>query len=110
MKWFRLYNEIIDDQKVWDLSDSEFKAWVGVLCLASKAEAGGDTKLTVSETAWKLRLDVSVTLQKLIDRNLVTLRTNGDGVETVFVPKWKKRQFQSDSSTERVRKHRDKDQ
>jgi hypothetical protein len=106
MPWFRMYHEMIEDPKVGTLSDSEFRLWVEILCLACQSGNGGDTNLTVTETAWKLRRDVSVTVKKLISNGLVTFQKRSNGEDTIFVPNWKKRQFQSDSSTKRVRKHR----
>jgi len=108
MPWFRMYSEMIDDPKVGTLDDAQFRLWVEFLCLACEAGNGGDTNLTVTETGWKLRRNVSVTLQELLQRGLVTLRHNESGKETVFINKWKFRQFQSDTSTPRVQKHREK--
>ncbi|MDP2643783.1 MAG: hypothetical protein Q8P24_02480 [Desulfobacterales bacterium] len=108
LPWFRLYHEILDDPKVGTLEDGEFRLFIEILCLACEAGDGGNTQLTVTETAWKLRRNVSVTFQKLLQRGLVTLQKRFDGEETVFVPNWNKRQFQSDSSTKRVEKYRTK--
>jgi len=107
MPWFRMYHEMIDDPKVGTLDDSEFRVWVEILCLACKAGNAGDTNLTVTETAWKLRRDVTVTVEKLTCNGLVTFQKRSDGKETIYVPKWKTRQYQSDSSTERVKKYRE---
>jgi hypothetical protein len=90
------------------LSDSGFRLWIELLCLACQAGAQGDTKLTVDETAWKLRRNVSETLQELLQLKIVTFHTNGDGRDTIYIPKWKTRQYQSDISTPRVKKHREK--
>ena len=35
-KWFRLYNDVINDPKVQRLDGETFKAWINILCLASK--------------------------------------------------------------------------
>lgn len=108
MPWFRMYHEMIDDPKIGTLNDAEFRLWIDILCLACKAGSGGDTNLTVTETEWKRRCNVNETLQKLLHTGLVTLHHNKNGDETIFVNKWKTRQYQSDSSTERVQKHRSK--
>ena len=34
--WFRFYAEVLHDPKVQRLSDSLFRAWIGVLCVACK--------------------------------------------------------------------------
>jgi len=109
MPWFRMYHEMIDDPKIGTLDDSEFRLWVEILCLACKAGNNGDTNLTVTETEWKLRRNVTVTFQKLLHAGIVTLHRNGSGIETICVEKWNVRQYQSDSSTDRVRKFREKD-
>lgn len=112
MPWFRMYHEMIDDPKIGTLSDAEHRLWVELLCLACRAGKKGDTALTVKEIGWQLRREstgnVSETLQELLHRGLVELNPNGNGKETVFITKWKVRQYQSDSSTARVRKHREK--
>ena len=35
-RWFRMYEEILDDPKVQKLPDDLFKAWVNVLALSSR--------------------------------------------------------------------------
>ena len=108
MKWFRLYHEILDDPKIGTLTDEQHRLWIEILCLASMARDSGDTKLTVSETEWKLRRNINATLQELLHRGIVTLQKRFDGQETIYVPKWNTRQFQSDNVTERVNKFREK--
>lgn len=36
MKWFRMYSEVLNDQKVQRLSPKNFKNWVNLLCVASQ--------------------------------------------------------------------------
>jgi len=108
MQWFRLYHEMLDDPKVGTLTDAQFRLWVDILCLASISRDSGNTELTVTETEWKLRRNINETLQELLHRGLVTFQKRFDGKETIAVPKWNKRQFQSDTSTPRVKKYREK--
>jgi len=110
MPWFRMYGSMIDDPKIGTLTDGQFRLWVEILCLACQAGNHGDTNLSVSEVEWKLRRNVSETLQKLLQVGIVTLQKRFNGKETIVVSKWEKRQFQSDSSTERVKKYREKRQ
>lgn len=107
MQWFRLWHEMIEDQKIGTLTDAQFRTWIEILCLASMAGNCGNTNLTVAEAEWKLRRNVSETFQELLNRGLVTLHKE-KGRETISVTKWKKRQYQSDNVTERVQKHREK--
>lgn len=108
MPWFRLYAEMLEDPKIGTLSDAEFRTWIEILCLACQAGNNGSTDLTVSETEWKLRRNVSETVSELLKRGIVTLHPNDAGKEIVTVAKWKKRQYQSDISTDRVRRFREK--
>lgn len=104
MDWCRLYGEMLDDPKVGTLDDAGFRTWVELLMVATKADAGGNTKLTADESSinWALRRNASVTLQVLLQRELVTLNAAGE----IVITEWEKRQMKSDSSAERVAKHR----
>ena len=108
MQWFRLYAEMIDDPKVGTLSDAEFRTWIELLCVTCLENIDGDTGLTVDELSWKLRRNVTETLHTLLHRNLVTFIAHKNGVETVAITHWNKRQFKSDHVSERVRKFREK--
>jgi hypothetical protein len=41
MRWFRLYSEIKDDPKVLCLTDTQFRLWIGLLCMASESTERG---------------------------------------------------------------------
>jgi len=97
---------MVDDPKIGTLNDSQFRTWIELLCLATKGEADGDTGMTTEEASWALRRNVTETLQELIDRSLVHYSETG----TLVITKWENRQSKSDSSNERVRRHRDKKQ
>lgn len=100
-RWFRFYNEVLNDVKVQRLSPNLFRTWVNLLCLASD-DAG---KLpSVDDIAFKLRMSVQDAQQQVDDLVLAGLI---DITSTGLAPhNWKQRQFVSDTSTERVRKHR----
>jgi len=103
-----MYHEMIDDKKIGTLSDAEFRTWVELLCVACESNEKGDTMMTEKDLSWRLRRDVTETLQKLAGNGLVTFQDHGNGGDTVKIKQWMKRQFISDSSTGRVRKHRKK--
>jgi hypothetical protein len=100
-RWFRLYDECIEDEKVWRLSGDLFKFWIGILCCTSKGKGllpPPDLiayKLRMSEEAVRESLTV---LQKagLLDQNEQGLRPHN----------WDQRQYVSDTSTERVKRFR----
>lgn len=107
-RWFRMYDEILDDPKVQRLSGDDFKAWVNILCLASRRNG----KLPpVSDIAFALRetLDaVSTLLGRLLDGGLIESRSGGaDGAH--YAPyKWSERQYKSDTSSGRVKRFRER--
>jgi hypothetical protein len=100
-RWFRLYDELLDDPKVQRLSGEDFKAWVNILCLSSR-NAG--TLPPAKDIAFSLRLDVRKTtamLERLKDAGLI------DEVGGGLSPhKWGERQYKSDVSTDRVKAFR----
>ena len=51
-RWFRLYDAVLDDPKVQRLPDRIFKAWINLLCLASRH---GGTLPPVDDVAFALR-------------------------------------------------------
>ena len=73
MPWFRMYHEMIEDPKIGTLSDQEFRLWVELLCLACANGKDGDTGLTLEELSWKLRRNVSETLQKRFCNGCVSI-------------------------------------
>ena len=105
-RWFRMYDELLDDPKAQRLPPVDFKAWVNLLCLASRH----DGKLPcIADVAFSLRLsenDVVTVLERLSIAGLID-KHNG-GVDGFFYAPhgWEKRQYKSDSSAERVKRHR----
>lgn len=99
--WFRYYSETLNDPKVQNLPGELFKAWVNILCIASQREG----KLPpISELAFLLRETesrVSAWFAELVAVGLIDERKRG------FEPHaWAKRQYKSDTSTERVKRYR----
>jgi hypothetical protein len=101
-RWFRFYDCALDDPKVQKLPAELFKVWVNLLCVASR----NDGHLpSVEDLSFMLRSDAET-----ISRVLNELRRVGliDESEQGLTPhNWSTRQYQSDNSAERVRKHRE---
>ena len=104
MDWFRMYGDMPNDPKIGTLSDSQFRTWVELLCAACKAEKLGSTGLTMDTVNWSLRRNVTETLQHLFDKGLIALNADSE----IAICAWEKRQYESDSSTERVQRYRAK--
>jgi hypothetical protein len=100
-RWFRMYDEILDDPKVQKLPPELFRAWVNALALCSR----NDGRLpSVSDCAFAFReteASVSSAFHTFTELGLFVT------VDETFQPKnWKKRQYKSDTSTGRVRAYR----
>lgn len=94
--WFRLYSEFADDPKVQMMSESDQRRLVMLFCERCKDETFRET-----ERAFHWR----VSPQELAETKMVFIE-NGFIDSGWNLINWNRRQFISDSSTERVRKHR----
>ena len=100
-RWFRFYDCALDDPKVQKLPAELFKIWVNLLCVASRNDGAFPA---VDDLAFMLRQSsdsLSDSLSELMRLGLI------DESEQGLTPhNWTERQYQSDSSAERMRKHR----
>ena len=118
MTWFRFYNETLSDrklEKIRDITGHKMSAIMGVwsimLLMASESPKRG--KLMLTEDYPVTPADVLKRADeddpKIIDAfksfGLITI----DG-GVISISNWDKRQFTSDNSTDRVRKHRENKQ
>lgn len=101
MRWFRFYDDALNDPKVQNLAPALFKAWVNLLCLASK----NDGRLPeIRDIAFALRIAPGKTADIVKD-----LETAGliDRDETGLLPhNWSGRQRSGDDSAERAKRYR----
>lgn len=105
-RWFRMYDEILDDPKVQKLPAEDFRAWVNLLALASK---NGGVLPDVDGIAFALRRssnDVETLLERLLNATLIDKRNGGANGYHYAPHGWAERQYKSDSSTERVQRFR----
>jgi hypothetical protein len=102
-RWFRFYDDAINNPKLLRLSDELYRAWSVLLCVASK---NGGTLPPIEDIALTLRLKpakVAEWITTLVKGGLL------DETQVGFAPhNWNARQFKSDGSTERVKRFRDK--
>ncbi len=101
-RWFRFYNETLNDPKILRMPEALRWNWVAMLSVAS---INGGTLPHVEDIALHMRKtveDVEELLSDLVARELID--EVGDGL---FAPhNWKNRQYKSDVSTERVKRFR----
>ena len=102
MRWFRLYDDVLNDPKVQKLSGETFKLWINVLCIASKH---GGVLPNLEDLAFELRLPTLV-----CKTEIDILKQAGliDGDKKLKPHGWEKRQYKSDTSTERVKRFRER--
>jgi hypothetical protein len=108
MKWFRLWVDILDDHKIAQLSDYEFRTFIFLLACASEEDA-------LNGTLTRLLPDINRRCRRRIDwlnkafetfQRLGLVEISSEGIITIT--NWNKRQFQTDDSYKRVKKHREK--
>jgi hypothetical protein len=100
-RWFRYYDDSINDPKLLRLSDPMFRAWTTLLCIASK----NDGRLPpVADIALMLRVKAAKVAEWLA---VLTAGGLFDNIDGTFTPhNWNARQYKSDVSTERVKRFR----
>lgn len=103
MNWLRLYHEVLDDPKVQRLEAPVFRAWINLLCLASRSQPRGVLP-SIEDIAFALRMEESEarrTVDILVERGLIE-----HGEAGLAPHNWEARQAKSDDVASRVRKHR----
>lgn len=91
-RWFRMYDELLDDPKVQRLRPELFKAWVNLMCLASKH---GHIP-HADDVAFALRIDAEKAkhyVNELVEIGLIDITEE----DLVKPHNWDKRQFKTDN-------------
>ena len=100
MDWFRCYSEFSTDPKVQIMPEHMQRRLIMILCLRSNDVLA---TLHATEIAFSLRIsepELEETKELFISKGFIDNEWN--------ILNWDKRQYVSDSSTERSRKHREK--
>jgi hypothetical protein len=110
-RWFRFYDDAVNDPKVQRLPGEKFKAWVNLLCLASRNEG---VLPPLADIAFCLRMDEEI-VSSLLDEFCSLLLL--DPVEFYEAPmsyephNWPARQYKSDvtdpTAPQRMKRYRD---
>lgn len=99
LPWFRLYSEFATDPKVQRLTEENQRRFIMVLCIRCSND---NVTLQDEDVAFQLRIGNDEWLETkaiLMEKNLIT--------EDNSPVNWDKRQRQSDTSNERVKRHRE---
>jgi hypothetical protein len=103
MKWFRLYDELLDDPKLQELPVEHRWWWLEFMCVASRQEIRGSLP-ALSRLAFHFRCS-----EDEAERRIKVLRKSGfidvtpDGYK---IHGWDERQFKSDDVTARTSKYK----
>jgi hypothetical protein len=110
--WFRLYIEVIEDRKLRRLPPAQRWVWIALLCAARKSPVAGIFLLSenVPGTLDDLADIAAIPLKDVQEAVAVFQQQDMVSVEggVLVVTHWKERQFESDDSTARWRRWRDK--
>ncbi len=104
LQWFRLYHRIIDDEKIRLIAFEDRWHFIAVCCL----KADGLLDEPDSQLKWrKVAVKMGVQLRELdeIKRRLCEVGLVDENMQPMA---WDELQYRSDTSTERVRKYREK--
>lgn len=106
LPWFRLYTEMIDDEKLGLLAFEDRWHFVALLCLKGKGvlDSEDDMEMLQRKAALKMGLTVNE-LEKVVSR---LARMGLVDKDTLQPAAWDVRQMQSDNSSERVRAYRER--
>ena len=102
-QWFRMYETLLDDPKVQRLRPDLFKTWVNLLALTCRHDGRLPPADDIAFALRVSRKQVAAWLYGLTEAGL--LDRHGDSYEP---HNWASRQFKSDVSAERVRRHRER--
>lgn len=104
-RWFRLYDELLDDPKMQRLPPATFKAVINLWCLASK---NGGVLPCFEDIAFSLRMEHSAAVALLDELVAAGLMDHDDA--GLRPHNWDRRQYKSDvtdpTAAERMRRHR----
>jgi hypothetical protein len=107
-RWFRFYEGALDDPKVQTLPGDDFKAWVNILCVASRENG---TLPNIPALAFMLRMEENACrtlIERLVNGGLIDRRNGGANGVHHAPHGWEKRQYKSDGSTGRVKRFRER--
>jgi hypothetical protein len=107
MKWFRFWNDTINDVKILQLTDYEYRMWTYLLSYASETDCtSGHFQVTFKLLSLHFHQRFNL-FSRAIEtfQNVGLITVDEDGYITIT--NWTKRQFKSDNAYERVKKFRE---
>lgn len=103
LPWFRMYVDFLTDPKIISIAFEDQRHFIGVLALKSDGALDGVSNPSLLDRIVAQRLWIDHGSIQEVKRRLVEAGLIDKNWQPLA---WNNRQFQSDSSVERVRKHR----
>jgi len=106
--WYRMYDDELDDPRIQRLPAEDFKFRMNCLHLANRH---GGFLPSIEDIAFAFRMtDIAVrsTLDRLLIAGLIEVSKGGPNGKRIAPLDWNKRQYKSDTSTERVQRFRER--
>lgn len=105
LPWFRMYHETVDDEKLRLLAFEDRWHYIAILCCKCKGILDSESDEAMLERKLAVKLGLQLRELEELKRRLIEV----DLIDGNWQPMgWDKRQYISDHSTDRVKKHRKK--
>lgn len=104
-RWFRLYDEFLDDPKIQRLHPALLKVLLNIWCVASRNDGRLPSR---SDLSFSLRMTEDETFRAVSKLAEAGFIDTDEATDEQRPHGWEVRQFRSDVSTDRVRAHRDR--
>lgn len=106
LRWFRMYTDAVDDEKLRLLAFEDRWHFVAIMCCKAAGMLDGEDTHELLSRKLAVKLGVQLReLDEIIRRLSEVALVDRDTYQPLA---WNKRQYKSDTSAERVRKHREK--
>lgn len=103
LPWFRMYHEAVDDEKLRLLAFEDRWHYVAILCCKCKGILDSQSEPALRDRKISVKLGVHGRDLEEVKRRLMEAELINSDWQPLG---WENRQYKSDHSTERVRKHR----
>lgn len=107
-RWCRLFDDVVDNIKVQSLPTPAFRAWINLLCIASRERKNGELP-SLRGLAFRLRMtmqEVEDALAVLVTAKLVVVEMMTTGAPVYRMHQWEFHQPRSERSRDRMRRLR----
>ena len=76
MDWLRLYTEVLDDEKIAKMSDTQYRIFTYLMLIAREKDQNGTFTYSEKDIAWRLRrpkAQIKSTVNLLIELEIINI-------------------------------------